>query len=193
MGNAASRVDRFLSPDKAVVLPDLFLIEGTDMTVVLRIPQLALAKPLLAALKVGDLAEGAPREVATPSGGKTWWAAKGDLLLVGTSRAELDLCLAVLAKGGEGSLGRSAEFRYMLTQLAPGAQTRMYAYFSDPFIRRLVGPAVKIAQLRRLQAKLSLEETSAAALLYRLDGHAEAPTVERLVAAGYLPGDAHFL
>ena len=42
------------------------------------------------------------------------------------------------------ALGRSAEFRYMLTEMPVRAETRALVYLSDPFIRRMVGPAVKI-------------------------------------------------
>jgi len=178
--------------EMAAVLPDLFLIDGAEITVILRIPQLPLARPLLAALRVGELTAERPSEVATPGGGRAWWAASKDVLFVSTSRTELEAVLGASRDNARASLGRSAEFRYMLTRLPVGPETRLYAYFSDPFIRRLVGPAVKIGQLRRLQAKLSLEEASAAALLYRLDGHAEAPTLDRLTAAGYLPAEPRF-
>src|SRR6266536_2644266 len=96
---------------------------------------------------------------------------RGDLLLVSTSRAELQ---AIAAVGGA-SLGRSAEFRYMLTQLPLKKDTRALIYFSDPFIRRMVGPAVKIGQLRRMRARAEMEMITAGALLYTLDGNRDTP------------------
>ncbi|MBN1441506.1 MAG: hypothetical protein JXA90_02305, partial [Planctomycetes bacterium] len=87
---------------------------------------------------------------------------------------------------GPESLGRSAEFRYMLTKLAPQGDTRAFAYLSDPFLRRLVGPEVKIGQLRRLAARADLESISAGALLCRVDGRGENPGVDRLVDLGYV-------
>ena len=51
-------------------------------------------------------------EKALGPGRSALWARQGDLLLVSTSRAELQ---AIIAVGGA-SVGRSAEFRYMLTQ-----------------------------------------------------------------------------
>lgn len=176
-----------LVTEMALVLPDLFLIEGTDVTVVARVPSLVLFQPVLTKLGVAGLKEGTVTERALATGGKAYWSCAGDLLLVSTCRGELDAVLARRANQGRDSLGQSAEFRYMLTQLPLAAGTRAYVYFSDPFIRRLVGPATKIGQLRRLNAAARLELATAAALLYQLDGHPETPTLERLVNHGYLP------
>ena len=65
---------------------------------------------------------------------------RGDLLMASTHRGELDLAIELHGNGGEGSLGTSDEFRYMLTKLDVNDRTRLYAYFSDPFVRRMVGP-----------------------------------------------------
>ena len=64
----------------------------------------------------------------------------------------------------------------MLTQVPITPETVVYTYFSDPFIRHLVGPEAKIGQLRRLHARSELEAASAGALLARFDGHAEKVT-----------------
>lgn len=177
--------------EMALFMPDLFLIDGTDMTAVCRVPQMAVMKRLLSLVGVGDLGGGKPVAVANARGGKTYWAAAGDLLIVGTSEREVAASLA-LAAGAGGGLGSTAEFRYMLTQLPPVAGTRLYVYFSDSFIRRLVGPEVKLGQLRRLKDKARLEAASAAALLYVADGQKGTPGVPRLVEAGYLPGGGAF-
>lgn len=172
----------------AMVFPDLFLIDGTEVSVILRIPQIEQLKPLLGLIGVRGLDESAiveKRRIGT--GGRTFWAARGDLLFVSTHRGELKRILSFGDGGGEGSLGRSAEFRYMLTKLAVRDSTRAFAYFSDPFIRRLVGPRVKIAQLRRLQARADLENLTAGALLYRADAREGQPSIERLAELGYVP------
>jgi hypothetical protein len=86
------------------------------------------------------------------------------------------------------SLGRTAEFRYMLTEMPIRAETRALVYLSDPFVRRMVSPALKIGQLRRMQARADMTIVTAGALLYRLDGHRDAPTLQRLIDLGYVPG-----
>ncbi len=171
--------------DLAVVLPDLFLIDGTDMTVLMRLHQPALAKGMLKLLGFTEWKHGIER--ANKDGSNSYWSLQDDLLLVSTSRHELERIQQLRITGNGSSLGRSAEFRYMLTQLPIGEKTRSYFYFSDPFIRRLVGPQVKIAQLRRLQARAEMEAATAASLLYRLDGNTGLPSLDELVAKQYMP------
>ena len=176
-----------LISELAIVLPDLFLIDGTDMTVLVQIPQLQRFRPLLAMLGVTGLEEGKVVTKATEAERSVYWTSVGTALVVSTSREELDRVVATAATPDESSLGRSAEFQYMLTQLPVRAQTRFYAYFSDAFIRRLVGPATKIAQLRRLRARADLELLTAGALLHSVDGHAGPAEVETLRQLGYVP------
>ncbi len=168
-----------------VVLPELFLIDGTDVTVLARIPSLGLAAPLLKMIGVGGLGS-EPTARRGADGRLAYWAMSGDLLVISTNRQELNRVIAT-GNNPDASLGRSAEFRYMLTQLPLTASTRLYTYFSDPFIRRLVGPEVKIGQLRRVEALAELELITAGALLYRLDGHAGVATLTELQQLGYLP------
>ncbi|MEN8254252.1 MAG: hypothetical protein ABFR33_02170, partial [Verrucomicrobiota bacterium] len=170
----------------ALMAPDMFFIDGTDITVVSRLAKPALVMPLLKMLGVPELSQGMV-EVENGAGQMVYWIVKGDLLMAGTSKVELEQVLGLVANGGEGSLGKSDEFRYMLTQLPVSGQTRAYAYCSDPFIRRLVGPETKIGQLRRIDAMGRLQQITSAALLARLDGMAEGQTMESLKANGYLP------
>lgn len=103
-----------------------------------------------------------------------------------SSASELE-ALKEVALGKKPSLGQSAEFCYMLTRNGPTDHTAAYVYLSDPFIRRLTGPALKIAQMRRLQAKAELEALSAGDLLYRLDHRQAAPDLQTLLDGGYAP------
>ena len=174
-----------LVTEMALVLPDLFVVDGTEVTAISRAPQAALLAPLLALAGVRDLGSGRVAEVRLRDGGSCFWCIADDLVFAGTSREEIDRALGART-GKIPSLGQSDEFRYMLTKLAPTERTRMFAYFSDPFIRRLVGPEVKIGQLRRIQEKGRLEALTAAALLLRADGHGEPPTMGLLREGGYL-------
>ncbi|MBN2685265.1 MAG: hypothetical protein JXR40_08290 [Pontiellaceae bacterium] len=169
----------------AVLVPDLFLLDGTDLTVVSRLSKPALIKPLLAAVGVDVLSGGRSR--TQTDAGECFWAFQDDLLMVSTSASELDRVLALHKNGGEGSLGKSAEFRYMLTQLTLSEQTRAYAYCSDPFIRKLVSPETKIGQLRRVRAMEKLTVLTSGALLAEQDGFGTIRSIEELKAKGYLP------
>ena len=170
--------------DMAVLMPDLFLIDGTEVTVLARLSSPKAMQPLLKSLGLADLSSGA---VALPrtGGGESWWALDGSLLVFGTSRAGVEKVLA-LGKDNRDSLGKSAEFRYMLTQMPVLPDTRALIYISDPFIRSLVSPQTKIAQLRRLQARGEMETITAAALLYKADGLPGTPDLPGLAAKGYL-------
>ncbi len=175
--------------DLAVALPDLFLIDGTDITVVARLEHPELLGALLRLVGAGDLAEGGVLAVDTRDGRAAHWAWKNDLLCISTHRSELDHVLRLIDAQGEGSLGRSAEFRYMLTQMPVQPETRLLAYFSDPFVRRIVGPGVKLGQLRRMQARATMEALTAQSLLARLDGVPAVDSVAELVRMKYLPAD----
>jgi hypothetical protein len=167
--------------EMALVFPDLFFIDGTEVSAVCRLERPALVRTLLHLLGVGALGEGDILERPLGEQVSAFWALSDDLLFVSTSRHELSLMLEARRNDGQGSLGRSAELRYMLTRLPIEAETRAWVYLSDPFIRRLVGPEVKIAQLRRVTARSEMEVLTALALEARLEGVEETPTVEALL------------
>ena len=171
----------------ALVASDLFFLDGTDVTVLMRVKSPELVAGGLRLLGVADVAAQGITEKPTTPGRTAFWARQGDLLMVGTSRKEVDQILQLGTNAKAGSLGRSAEFRYMLTEMPVRAETRALVYLSDPFIRRMVSPAVKIGQLRRMQARADMVMITAGALLYRLDGHRDTPTLPRLIDLGYVP------
>ena len=174
--------------DCAIIAPDLFFIDGTDITVITRLENPAIILPLLKMIKVSGLSESGIISRETTNNRKAFWAIKDDLLLVSTSRSELQEVIALAESKGKNSLGQSAEFRYMLTQLPVQEQTRAYAYLSDPFIRNLVGPKTKINQLRRMIARAEMEQITARALLGKLDGISPL-TLEHLSRQGYLSAE----
>jgi hypothetical protein len=170
----------------AVMAPDLFFIDGTELTVVSRMAQPEIMTRLLGVIGVtGPLTtETVVRRL--PDGRTVHWAVRGDLIFLSTDADELAASAALHERGGEGSLGDSTELRYMLTQLPVTDSTRIFAYLSDPFIRRLTGPTVKLGQLRRTVAAAEMAQVTAAGLLALADG-VDRPDLDRLVALGYLP------
>ncbi len=170
--------------EMAVIFPDLFFVDGTEVTVLARIPSSAVLKPALSMIGIDNLQDTVREKDG--KAGKSFWVMDGDMLIISTSRSETEKILALRKAKGAGSLGRSAEFRYMLGQTPVLPETRIYCYLSDPFIRHLVGPEVKIGQLRRLVAKSEMENVSAAALLYKLDGQTGKPDLKTLIDKGYL-------
>jgi hypothetical protein len=153
----------------AIALPDLFLIEGTEVTVVARLKNPTIAAALLKLIGINNLDTTTVRK--GPDGSTSHWARRGDLLLISTHAGELGRVLELEAAGGKGSLGQSAELRYMLTKLPLRDSTKAFVYLSDPFIRHLVGPETKIPQHRRIRARGEMEALVAGSLLYQFDGH----------------------
>jgi hypothetical protein len=171
----------------AITAPDLFFLDGTDLTVLMRLraPDAAVALGALAGVNLsGTTITARP----TTSGRSAFWGRQGDVLAVSTNRGELENALR-LGQTGKGSLGRSAELRYMLTELPLKPETRAVVYLSDQFIRRMVGPEVKIGQLRRVRAAAEMTMITAGALLYRLDGRTDTPTLATLAKLGYVAQD----
>ena len=163
--------------EAVIFFPDLAFLAGTEATVVAD-----LARP-----EEGRFVpEGSPHGFKT-AGGQAFAARRGGRLFLSTSRVELDRALALHDLGGRGSLGQSDEFAVVLGKLAPTADTELFAYFSDAFIRSLVGPRQRILLSRQAQARQAMETLAAAALLRRLDFPGETPTLAQLQARGYVP------
>ncbi len=169
----------------ALFAPDLFFIDGTDITIVMKTSNLKQIVPLLQVIGIDGIGNGNVVEHKTTNG-KSYWLARKNHLIISTHFDEMRRCMVLMRTNGEGSLGRSAEFRYMLTRLPMQKQTRGYAYFSDPFIRHLVSPRVKIGQMRRLIARRQMELFSALPLFARADGHSGKLDRKRLRQLGYL-------
>jgi hypothetical protein len=152
--------------EAAATVPDLFFIDGTEISIVMRTgnPLLTTAALALIGVPPGDGATVKKNK----HGESVHWVRQGNILIISTHQDEVDAILAA-KKDGTG-LGQSQELRYMLTQVPVTTETVAYTYLSDPFIRNLVGPATKIGQLRRLHARADLESASAAALLAKFDG-----------------------
>jgi hypothetical protein len=176
--------------DLVVMLPDLFLVDGTDLTAVIRCSKPERARFFLNKAGMGNMQGEQILERRTGPHSSAWWAVRDELILISTARTELDAVLKLHRTGGRRSLGQSHEFRYMLRRLPLQPTTQAYIYFSDPFLRNLVGPATKIGQYRRMQACGNLEIITSLALLYKLDGHPGVPRPETLQRLGYLPANS---
>lgn len=176
-----------LTSELVMFAPDLFFIEGTDVTIAARLRQPQLLQKLLGLLGAATLNAESVLTIPTGPSDSAYFALRDDLLFVSTNRNELQQSLDLLQQHGEDSLGSTAEFRYMLTQLPVNAETRIYAYLSDPFVRRLVSPEVKIGQRRRMLAKAKMEALTAQNLLARLDGQTEPGTPADMIQRRYLP------
>ncbi|MDR2430483.1 MAG: hypothetical protein LBD14_06335 [Puniceicoccales bacterium] len=166
--------------EAALFAPDVFFRDNTDITLVLKLkPGASTPFKLAAALS------GARVDVPLADGGRFHLAVRDNLFFLSSNKDEIERALALAAAGGKGSLGHSDEFRVMTARLpatTDDANSGAYVYFSDPFIRRLTGPAVKIGQLRRAVTRARMEAITLAALSHRLDHGVDVPDLAQLAA-----------
>lgn len=166
--------------------PDPLLDEGTHLTLIVEAASSPALERWLSALPVTVAEDSEAAELPLTPEGSAYFARHERWLIFSTSASEAAAALQLARDRGQGSLGQSAEFRYMLSQLPPpDDKSGMYLYLSDPFIRALVGPRLKIAQLRREQARARLRLVTAAALLYQLD-HQHPANLDELLQQGYV-------
>ena len=86
-------------------------------------------------------------------------------------------------------LGESTEFKYIRTLMPPGAEEEHgFVYLSDPFIHRVVGPELKLTQVRRLLCYNHLRMIGHAAMLYRTQYGRPAASLGELAEGGCSPG-----
>ena len=171
----------------ALIFPDFFFIDGTEITVICRLVNPDVISSRLKLIGIDQLPQKRIIPRRLKNGGTAYWALWDDVLTVSTNEKELEKMLQLKAEEGKGSLGQSDEFKYMLTRLPVTPSTWSYVYLSDPFIRRLVSPAVKIGQLRRIKARAHMEYLTACALLAKLDGIESPWSIKNLAANKYIP------
>jgi hypothetical protein len=87
------------------------------------------------------------------------------------------------------SLGDTSEFAYIRTLMTAGdAREDGFVYLSDPFIRRLVGPELKLTERRRLLCYNHLRMMGHAALLFRTERGRWPTSLEELQKSDAAPG-----
>ncbi|MDT5269314.1 MAG: hypothetical protein QOH49_1500 [Acidobacteriota bacterium] len=86
-------------------------------------------------------------------------------------------------------LGDTSEFAYIRTLMPRGdAREDGFVYLSDPFVRRLVGPSLKLTERRRLLCYNQLRMIGHAALLFRTERGRAPGSLEELRDSGAAPG-----
>jgi hypothetical protein len=192
----------------AVTGSDLYVREGSDVTLLFRNKQPDVFKARMNGfLTNAEKSEGAKRtegeffgvsfiHVTTPDRSVHVYSAypSPELHVRSNSRVGFERVIeAVLSKTADGKsvrrLGDSEEFAYVRTLMPRGAQEEDgFVYLSDPFIRRIVGPSVKLTERRRMIAYNHLRMIGHAALMYRTEFGKSPTSFEELAKAGCSPG-----
>ncbi len=183
---------------------DLFFREGTDVTMLF-----ALKQPEVFRLRMDGFLDEAAKsrpdavrstgkilgvdyvQVATPDRAISAVSAypRANLHVRSNSKAALARVLAAIdGKHRTPRLGESSEFKYIRTLMPRGDRREDgFVYLSDPFIRRLIGPEMKLTEERRMVCYNHLRMIGHAAMLYRTQFGKQAKSLEELAEAGCLP------
>jgi len=188
----------------AITGSDLSLRAGSDVTLIFRAKQPAVLRMrmdgfLLEAEKsradavrsTGKIGDVPYVHVGTPDRAIHVFSAypREDLHVRSNSRTALERVLQAIA--GEGKvrrLGESLEFQYIRSLMLRGDDREDgFVYLSDPFIRRLVGPELRLTEARRMRCYSFLRMIGHAAMLYRTQYGKAPSSLEELAAARCAP------
>jgi hypothetical protein len=159
----------------AVVMSDPFLREGT-----------ALAVLFPKGSPTGFLVKGVLGNHRSKDGRVTRFVGEvGDHVAMATSRKAIEVLKGV-AKDPSRSLAEMSEYRLMRSKLPPVAGEASFLFLSDHFVRRMVGPRLKILESRRLRCAANLHTITNAALLHHEEKGALPKTLADLDAGDYL-------
>lgn len=193
----------------AVTGSDPFAREGSDVTILFQVKQPEIFKARMesflanaekahpdAKRSAGQILGVDYVQLETPDRSVSVFAADPapDLHVRSNSKVALARVIeAIKGRTADGQtvrrLGDAAEFAYIRTLLPLGAKEEDgLVYMSDPFIRRLVGPQLKLTERRRMLCYNHLRMIGHAALLYRTERGAWPTSLEDLVETNTSPG-----
>jgi hypothetical protein len=195
--------------EAAIVGSDLFVPSGSDVTLLFHAKQPAVMRATFdqflarAAASRDDAVRSTGQylgvdwvHVATPDRRINVFSAypSPELHVRSNSQAALERVLEAIAgrdAGGQklARLGETEEFRYVRTLMPQGAvEEDGFVYLSDPFVRRLMGPQVRLTQHRRMACYNHLRMIGHAGLLYRTQTGKTAASLGDLAKADCAPG-----
>ncbi len=194
--------------ETAVVGSDLFATEGSDVTLLFRVRQPALFKTQMDGflMRAEQTTPGAVQETGVYRGvpfvhltapGRTVHVYSAypaaDLHVRSNSLVAIQRVLDVIVgarAGDHAALGDTDEFAYISTLLPYGAEEEDgLIYLSDPFIRHMVGPQLKLTESRRRICHNHLRMLGHACALYRTEHGRSPASMEELVVAKCTPGE----
>ncbi|MCS7304800.1 MAG: hypothetical protein NZ602_06810 [Thermoguttaceae bacterium] len=188
----------------AITGNDLYFREGTDITLLflLKQPQVFQARMdsfLTAAEKsrpdavrsIGQIEGISYTSITTPDRTVHVFSAypKPNLHVRSNSKLALERVLRAIAGDPQmPRLGETAEFKYIRTLMQRGdPREDGFVYLSDPFIRRMIGPQVKLTEARRMICYNHLRMIGHAAMLYQTQYGKKPQSLQDLVDGGCAP------
>jgi hypothetical protein len=194
----------------AVVGSDLFLREGSDATMLFKVTQPALFRAKMDEFLI--VAENSRDDVTRTTGeyGGTEYVhlatpdrrihvysayPSPELHVRGTSLPAFERVLdAIAGVAPEGArverLGETDEFRYVRTLMPEGASEEDgFVYLSDPFVRHLMNPSLRLTERRRMSCYNHLRMAGHAGLMHLTQTDKAAQTLDDLKASDCIPGE----
>lgn len=190
----------------AITGSDPFVNEGSDVTLLLRFDQdvvfraqmdaylAAAEKTVSNVTRTEETWEGVPFVHLTSIGRDVHvfsaYPEKGLHVRSNSRTAFLRILKLIKGQGGRDikSLAQSEEFAYVRTLMpADAPEEDGFIYLSDPFIRRLVGPEIKLTELRRLKCFNNLRMIGHAARMYEIENGHGPESLNDLQKANCLP------
>lgn len=184
----------------AVTGADPFVQEGTDVTIIFRVKQPAILRKAAAGWldearkKHRDLVEAefnyrghkVAARYTSDRVVSSFVVEHQDYMIFSNSHRAVRRLIDV-AVGQSPSLFDSLDYRYVTTVLPPSPAANCgYFFASEATIRRLVGPAAKICEKRRLQCFNNLVMLNNASLFYRLEHGKSAENLGDLVEGRFI-------
>ncbi len=98
--------------------------------------------------------------------------------------------IAYCLTNGEPSLFKALDYRYVTTLLPPSDEPEDgYFYGSEAFLKRMIGPSLKISEKRRLQCFNNLIMLNNASLFFRMEHGRSPQSLSELAQGGYIQPD----
>lgn len=189
--------------DIAITGSDLFVREGADVSLIFRLKQPEVFKTQMdgfltkAEKSRSDVKRTTGNylgvdyvQLASPAREISVISAypKPNVCVRTNSLAALKRILATM-NGQAKALGATTEMAYIRTLMPRGAQEEDgFVYLSDPFIRHLVGPQLKITERRRMLCYNHLRMIGHASLLYQTEQGKKPTSLAALAADNCSPG-----
>lgn len=187
--------------DLAVVGSDPFLFEGSDVTVIFTVKNELLVATNLEMQRRNAASGGAERVSIVHEEYRGWTidglqtgdraissfaAIGGGAAVVSTSLGALKSVIDVAA-GAAPSLAASEDFQYYRA-VRPYEEILEdgFLFLSDAFVRRVVGPRLKIGEARRVRCAVTLQMISYARVLFETEQHRAPVSIPELIGSKYL-------
>jgi hypothetical protein len=190
--------------ETAITGSDIFFREGSDVTILFQLKQPEVFRTrmdgfLAAAEKsrngavrsTGKIGDVEYVSITTPDRAIHAFSAypRANLHVRSNSKVALERVLKSIA--GDKSvarMGESTEFKYIRTLMLRGDKREDgLVYLSDPFIRKLVGPELKLTEARRILCYNHLRMIGHAAMLYRTQFGKMPQSLDELTQTGCAP------